>query len=137
MRHRDPGAAGPECLGTSSGLGVLGPPPRGAGRSVKLEGGEAEPAQHAQVAQVAVAQPVGKGQLVPIWQLHLELVTLKGHGELRWEGGRQRGRRPPGKGPWRCPAAPTVPARVPTGVPYQLGSPFDVVLGPLFSLTSP
>lgn len=39
-------------------------------------------ALHTQVAQVAVAQPVGKGQLVSIWQCHLEFVSLKGHGEL-------------------------------------------------------
>ena len=34
---------------------------RGAACSAKLEGGEAEPSQHTQVAQVAVAQPIGKG----------------------------------------------------------------------------
>ena len=38
---------------------------------------------------MAVAQPVGKGQLVPIWQLHLEFIVLEGHDELWWEGGRQ------------------------------------------------
>lgn len=46
-----------------------------------------KPALHAQVAQVAVAQPVRKGQLVPVWQLHLKFISLKGHGELQWKGG--------------------------------------------------
>lgn len=40
-----------------------------------------------QGAQVAVAQPVGKGQLVPVWQLHLESVPLEGHGELQGSTG--------------------------------------------------
>lgn len=59
-------------------------------------------ALHTQVAQVAVAQPVGKGQLVSIWQCHLEFVSLKGHGELQWGERCQRGRRGPGHGPVRC-----------------------------------
>lgn len=59
---------------------------RGAAHSLELEGADAEATLHAQVAQVAVAQPVGKGQQVPVWQLHLESIALKGHNELRWEG---------------------------------------------------
>ena len=47
---------------------------------------------------MAVAQPVGKGQLVAIWQLHLEFIVLEGHDELQWEGGHQGGRRHPGNG---------------------------------------
>lgn len=66
--------------------------PRGAVCSVDLEGGDLEPAVRAQVAQVAVAHSVGKGQLVPVWQLHFESVILEGHGELQWEG-RVSGRR--------------------------------------------
>lgn len=45
--------------------------------SAKLEGGDVEPARNTQVALVAVAQPIGKGQLVPVWQLHLEFVLSK------------------------------------------------------------
>lgn len=52
---------------------------------------------NAQVAQVAVAQPVGKGQLVSVWQLHLEFVVLKGHNDLRVVGGRVSGRQ---EAPW-------------------------------------
>ena len=61
---------------------------------------------------MAVAQPVGKGQLVAIWQLHLEFIVLEGHDELQWEGRHQGGRRRPGNGPGPCLVTQTVPARV-------------------------
>lgn len=80
-----------------------------------------------QGAQVAAAQPVGKGQRVPVWQLHLESVTLEGHGELqgrtgireaggalemgqgraRWLKHRlAQGSLPSGLSLWHCPQAP-------------------------------
>lgn len=55
---------------------------------------------HGQVVQLAVAQPVGKDHLVPIWQLHLELVAFKGDCELQkeMEGSGQGGCRGLGRG---------------------------------------
>lgn len=77
---------------------------------------------------MVVAQPVGKGQLVPIWHLHLEFVVVEGHEELQWEGRHQGGRstleRGHGSAWW---------ARV----PYHLGSLLDILLRPLPPLTSP
>lgn len=108
---------------------------RGAAHSVKLEGGDVEPARHAQVAQVAVAQPVGKGQLVPVWQLHLKYVTLKGHSELQWEGRCQGVRRHLEMG--QSSARWLRPCQHVSGPVFPLCSLFDIILRPLSPLTSP
>lgn len=60
---------------------------------------------------MAVAQPVGKGQLVPVRQLHFESVLPKGHGDLWGEGGCGEAGGP-GNGPGGLAVAQAVPTRV-------------------------